>query len=145
MPNHMQLGHCTFWGLFLDQCVTQSFRGHCSRCCRCDQCLLLQTSWHEWQEQSNALGHPLCCNGCWMCDWASGRRQVHTRMNTPASLQKACIAAIAFKAVSFWGMWLFELFSSICLFTLIRQAGSLTNWIFSSIILQARHMPSVMF
>lgn len=59
-----------------------------------------------------------------------------TRMDLPASLQKACICGLAIASLGCIGMSFVLPFPFVCLFTAVRSAGDSINWVDSSLLIQ---------
>ena len=59
-----------------------------------------------------------------------------TRMDVPASLQKACICGLAIASSGCIGMSFTLPFPFVCLFTAVRSAGDSINWVDSSLLIQ---------
>ena len=60
------------------------------------------------------------------------------------SLQVACIVSMAILSLGFLGMGLANSFLAICVFNIVRSAGSSINWINSSVLLQSVASPEKM-
>mmetsp|Transcript_8282 Transcript_8282/g.23829 ORF Transcript_8282/g.23829 Transcript_8282/m.23829 type:complete len:555 (+) Transcript_8282:276-1940(+) len=65
-------------------------------------------------------------------------------MDRPASLQVSCIIALIIVGIGFYGWALFDSFWVLCLFAIVRSAGSAWLWIDSSLLLQKFTKPTML-
>lgn len=67
-----------------------------------------------------------------------------TDMKSPLSLVRACVVSLFLIGVGYLGMASFAPVASLCLFTIIRAAGSAVAWVDSSLILQKFSVPEML-
>eukprot|EP00985_Skeletonema_marinoi_P026149 scaffold20020_cov82-Skeletonema_marinoi.AAC.3 len=59
-----------------------------------------------------------------------------THMDKISSLERACLISYFLMALGCYGLWQFDEFILICIFSAVRSAGSNIVWVYSSLLLQ---------
>ena len=59
-----------------------------------------------------------------------------TRMEEISSLERACLMSFFLMALGYYGLWQFDKFILICIFSSVRSAGANIVWVYSSLLLQ---------
>lgn len=59
-----------------------------------------------------------------------------TRMEEISSLERACLISFFLMALGYYGLWQFDKFILICIFSSVRSAGANIVWVYSSLLLQ---------
>jgi len=59
-----------------------------------------------------------------------------THMDKLSSLERACLISYFLMALGCYGLWQFDEFILICIFSAVRSAGSNIVWVYSSLLLQ---------
>lgn len=67
-----------------------------------------------------------------------------TQMDNISSLERACLISYLLMALGCYGMWLFDHFILICIFSAVRSAGANIVWVYSSLLLQKLSSTSMM-
>ncbi len=100
---------------------------------------------HENDEVGNSrrLGTLFFCVGfgCYIGPLIADNWSSMKNMNT---IVNACVVAFGIQGIGLLGMSYFDPFNCICLFTIVRSAGSSIAWIDSSILLQTYSKPEML-
>ena len=59
-----------------------------------------------------------------------------TQMESISSLERACLASYLIMGLGYSGLWQYDQFILICIFSAVRSAGSTIVWTYSSLLLQ---------
>ena len=79
--------------------------------------------------------------GCWLGPLAADR---WVQVELPRSLQVSCIVGFALSMIGYFGWATIPSFWSVCIFSVIRAAGSSNIWIHSTLLLQKFTVPHMM-
>ncbi len=67
-----------------------------------------------------------------------------THMDKILSLERACLISFFLMALGYYGLWQFEDFIFVCIFSSVRSAGANIVWVYSSLLLQKLSSSSMM-
>ena len=67
-----------------------------------------------------------------------------THMDKILSLERACLISFFLMALGYYGLWQFDKFILICIFSSVRSSGANIVWVYSSLLLQKLSSSSMM-